>query len=83
MCQPGFTFANCFANGRKRLSEQISPHPLAWIVVSGITRPETDAPIWAQRVGFGHTFVARAQRVMFHGGIRREFGVHEFGVVAS
>ena len=83
MCQPGFTFANCLANGRKRLTEQMIPPPLAWIVVSEITRPETDAPIWAQRAGFGQMFVARAERVMFHGGIRREFGVHEFGVVAS
>ena len=28
MCQPGLTFANCFANGRKRLTEHF--FPLHW-----------------------------------------------------
>ena len=75
MCQPGLTFANCFANGRKRLTEQIFPSTLAWVVCSGIIRPETKTPHWVQRAGFGQTFVASAQKVMFHGGILREFGV--------
>ena len=75
MCQPGLTVANCFTNGRKRLSEQIFPSPLAWVVCSGIIRPGTNAPHWVQRAGFGQPFVASAQKVMFHGGILREIGV--------
>ena len=75
MCQPRLTFANCFANGRKRLAEQFFPSPLAWVVGSGIIRPETNALHWVQRAGFGQTFVASAQKVMFHGGILRECGV--------
>ena len=75
MCQPGLTVANCFANGRKRLTEQIVSSPLAWIVGSGIIRPETNAPHWVQRAGFGQPFIASAQKVMFHGGFLREFGV--------
>ena len=74
MCQPGLTVANCFANGRKRLTEKIFSSPLAWVFDSGIIRPETNAPHWVQRAGFGETFVANAQKVMFHGGILREFG---------
>ena len=75
MCQPGLTVANCFANGRKRLTERIVPCPLVWVVGSGLIRPETNAPHWVQRAGFGQTFVASAQHLMFHGGILREFGV--------
>ena len=75
MRRPGLTFANCFENGRKRLTEQLFPSPLAWVVGSEIIRPETNAPHWVQRAGFGQTFVASAQKVMFHGRILREFGV--------
>ena len=75
MCQPGLTVANCFANGRKCLTEQIVPSPLAWVVASGITRPETNAPHWVQRAGFGQTFVASDQTVMFRSESLREFGV--------
>ena len=74
MCQPGFTFANCFVNGRKCLTEQFFPAPLTWVVGSGIILPGTNAPHWILRAGFGQTFVANAQKVMFHGGILREFG---------
>ena len=49
--------------------------PLAWVVGSGIVRPETNAPHWVQRAGFGQTFVVSAQNVIFHGGIPREFSV--------
>ena len=75
MCQPGLTVTNFFANGRKRFTEQIFLSPLAWVVGSGIIRPETNAPHWVQRAGFGQTFVARAQKVMFHDGILGELGV--------
>ena len=75
MCQPDLTFADCFANGRRRLTEHFFPSPLAWVAGSGIVRPETNAPHWVQRAGFGQTFVAGAQKVMFHGGILCEFGV--------
>ena len=80
MCQPGLTFADCLANCRKRPTAQIVSSPLAWVVGSGIIRPETNAPEtnaphWVQRAGVGQTFVASAQKVMFHGGILREFGV--------
>ena len=64
-----------FANGRKRLAEQILSSPLTWTFGSGIIRPETNAPHWVRRAGFGQPFVASAQKVMFHGGILREFGV--------
>ena len=53
MCQPDLTFANCFANGRKCLGNQIFPSPLAYVVGSGIIRPETNAPRWVQRAGLG------------------------------
>ena len=75
MCQPGLTVTNCFAKCRKRLTEQNFPSPLAWGFGSGIIRPETNAPHWVQRAGFGQPFVASAQKVMFLGGILREFGV--------
>ena len=41
----------------------------------GIIRPETHAPHWVQRTGFGQPFVASAQKVIFHGGILGKFGV--------
>ena len=69
MCRPGLTFANCFANGRNFLTEQIFPSPLAWVVGPGIIRPDTNAPHWVQRAGFSPKFVASAQKVIFHGGI--------------
>ena len=75
MCQPGLTVVNCFANGRKRLNERIFSSPLAWVVGSGIIRPETNAPHGVQRAGFGQMFIASAQKVMFHVGVLREFGV--------
>ena len=62
MRQPGLTVANCFANGRKRLTEQIFPSPLAWVVGSGIIRPETNAPHWVQRAGFGQTFFCQCSK---------------------
>ena len=75
VCQPGLQFAKFFAHGRKRLTEQNFPSPQAWVVASGIIRPEPNASRWVQRAGFGQTFVTSAQKVMFHGGILREFGV--------
>ena len=60
---------------QKRLTEQIFPSPLAWVISAGIFRPETNAPHCVQSAGFGQTFIASAQTVMFHGGILREFGV--------
>ena len=66
-CQPGLTFVDCFANGRKRLTEQNFPSPLARVVRPGIIRPETNAPHWIQRAGF--------RQNLLHGGILREFGV--------
>ena len=63
-----------FANGRKRLTEQIVPSPLVWVFGSGIIRPETNAPHWVQRTG-GQPLFASAQNVMFHRGVLREFGV--------
>ena len=75
MCQPGLAVANFFANGRKRLTEQIFPSPLVWTFGSGIILPETNALHWVQRAGFGQPFIASAQKMMFHGGVLREFGV--------
>ena len=75
MCQPGFTFAIGVADGRKCLTEQFFSSPLARVVVHGIILPETNAPHWVKRAGFGQKFVASAQKVMFHGGILREFGI--------
>ena len=49
--------------------------PLAWVVGSGIVRPEINAPHWVQRAGFGQLFIASAQKVMLHGGVLREFDV--------
>ena len=73
MCQPGRAFSNCFANGRKRLTELFFPSPRAWVVGSGIIRPETNAQPWVQRAGFGQTFVASSQKVVFICGILRAF----------
>ena len=53
VCQPGLSVANCFANRRKRLTEQIFSHPLAWVFGSGIVRPKTNAPHCVERAGFG------------------------------
>ena len=74
-CHPGLSVANFFANCRKRLTEQNFPSPLAWAFGSGIIRPETNAPHWVQRAGFGQPFIASAQKVMVHGGVVRGFGV--------
>ena len=62
MCQPGYTFANGFVNGRKFLTEYFFPSPLARVVGPGIIRLETNAPHWVQRAGFSQTLVANAQR---------------------
>ena len=62
VCQPRLTVANCFANGRKRLTEHLHPSPLAYVVGWGIILPETNAPHRVQRAGFGQTFVASAPR---------------------
>ena len=75
MCRPGFTFANGVADGRKCLTEQIFPSPLSGVIDPGIIHPETNAPHWVQRAGFSQTFGASAQKMMFHGEIRGEFGV--------
>ena len=79
MCQPDLTFASCFANGRKCHYNQ------TFSLSSGVGRWLWDHPPGDQcptlgpegwlRPGFGQTFVASAQKVMFHGGILREFGV--------
>ena len=75
VCHPGLTVANFLANGRKRLTEQFFPSPLAWVFGSVIIRPETNAPHRVQRAGVGQPFIASAQKVMFHDGILRESGV--------
>ena len=75
VCIPGLSIANFFANGRKRLTEKMFPSPLSWASRSGIIRPETNAPHWVQRAGFGQPFIASAQKVMFHGGVLRGSGV--------
>jgi len=63
VCQPGLSVANFFANCRKRLTEQKQfSSPLAWVFGSGIICPETNAPQWVQRAGFGQPFIASAQR---------------------
>ena len=54
---------------------KISPSPQAWIVGSGIIRPDTNAPHRVQRAGFCEPFIVSAQKQMFHGGVLREFGV--------
>ena len=75
MCQPGLTVANYFVNGGKCLTEKIVPSLQAWIVGSGIIRPDTNAQHWAWRDGISHLCIASAQKEMFHGGVLREFGV--------
>ena len=50
-------FANCFTNGRNRFTEQTVPSPLAWVIGSGIIRPETNAPHWVQMASFVQIFV--------------------------
>ena len=75
MCRPGFTFANGVADGRKCLTEQIFPSPLSGVIDPGIIHPETNAPHWVQRAGFGQPFIASAHKVMFHGGVLRGSGV--------
>ena len=68
MCQPGPTVANVFANGRKRLTEQIFPSPLAWIIGSGIILLETNAPYWVQKAGLGQPFLPVLKRSCFMAG---------------
>ena len=65
MYQPGITFANGFANGRKCLTDKNLRSPLARVVDLGIIRPQTNAPHWVQTAGFSQTFVASAQKVFF------------------
>ena len=36
--------ANCFANGRECLTEQVFSSPLVWILGVGVVRPETYTP---------------------------------------
>ena len=69
------TFANGVEDGRKCFTEQICLSPLARVVGPGIIRPETNAPHWVQRAGFSQKVVASAQKLIFHGGILREFGM--------
>ena len=73
MCRPGLTFANGVADGRKCLTEQICPSPLAGVVGPGIICPVINGPYWVKRAGFSQTIVANAQKVIFHGGILHGF----------
>ena len=72
MWRSGLAVANCFANGRECLTEQIVSSPLVWILGAGVVRPETNTPHWAQRTGLCQTFVASAQKVKFHAWVLRK-----------
>ena len=73
--QPGLTVADFFANGRKRLTDQI--FPLHWRGFSaGVSSPRRPMPHTGSRgLAFGQPFIASAQKEMFHAGALREFGV--------
>ena len=75
MWRPGLAVANCFANGRKCLTEQVFPSPLVWVIDSGVVHPETNTPHWVQGADLGQTFISSAQKVKFHGWILHKFGV--------
>ena len=75
MRRPGLTFTNDVANGRKGPTKPICPSPLAGTAGYGIIRLEINAPHRVQRAGFSQTFFASAQKVIFHGGVLREFGI--------
>ena len=75
MWRPSPSVTNCFANGRKCLTEQFFPSPLVWVLGSGVVCPETNTLHWVQGAGLGQTFVASAQKVIFHGWIMRKFDV--------
>ena len=62
VCQPGLPVTNFFTNGRKRLTEQHFPSPLAWVFGSEIIRPETNAPHWIQRAGFGQPIYCQCSK---------------------
>lgn len=72
VCQPGLTFAKYLAKGRKRLTENVRPSPLAGVTGTAIVHPETNAPRWVQRAGLSQVCGARAQKVDLHGGVLRE-----------
>ena len=75
VCRPCLTFANGVADSRKYPIEKNGPSPLAEVTGPGIIRPDTNAPHWVQRAGFSQKFDASAQKVIFDGGILREFGI--------
>ena len=67
---------------REMLRErQKAPHRANFSLSTGVGRwlgdypPGDQCPHWFQRARFGQMFVTSAQKVMFHGGILREFGV--------
>ena len=62
MCRPDLTFANSVADGRKCLTEQICPSPLAGVAGPGIIRPETNAPHWIQRAYINQSLLSVLKR---------------------
>ena len=48
VCQPGLNFANCFANGRKRLTDQFFSSRLAWVDPPGDQCPTLGPEGWLQ-----------------------------------
>ena len=72
MWRSGLAVANCFANGRECLTEQIFSSPFVWILGAGVIRPETNNPHWVQRTGLRQKIVTSAQKVKFHGWVLRK-----------
>ena len=62
MWRSGLAVANCFANGRECLTEQMFTSPLVWVLGAEAVRSETNTSHWAQSTGLCQTFVASAQR---------------------
>ena len=75
VCQPDLTVANFFANSRKRLTEHIFPSPLAWGFWLGDHPPGDQCPTMGPEGWLRPTVYCQCSKVMFHGGVLREFGV--------
>ena len=75
VCQPGLTVANFFANGRKRLTEQKFPSPLAWAFGSGIIARRTIPHTGTRGLALANRLLPVLKKVMFHGGVLRGSGV--------
>ena len=67
MLRSGLAVANCFADGRECLTEQMFSSSLVWVFGAGVIRPETNTQHLVHWTGLCQAIVGSAQKIKFHG----------------